>query len=228
MTQRRTVVLPAPLRPTSVTSSPPPTRNDTSRTAWASPYQAERPATTRAGLGMGLSEVSGDDRGIFTDGRIRTLSDDAALLQHDHLVGELRDDAHVVLHEDDGAVATQATNELDRSLDILEPHTRRRLVEQEKAWIERDSQSELERALLSVREASGGPRREIGEADLRKEAARAVMETSEGAFGRPETKAEGRRCLQRERRVLDRGEAIEEAGDLEGACDSAPRDLLRR
>src|SRR5712691_8957730 len=228
MTQRSTVVLPAPLRPTSVTSSPPPTRNDTFRTACASPYQAERSVTSRARLAMRLSEVGDDDRGILTDCRVRALRDDPALLQHDDLVGELGDDAHVVFHEHDRAAHTQATDELDRSPDILEAHSRRRLVEQQETRIERDRQSELERTLLSVWKASRRPRGELIEADVRKEGAGAVVEAAEGAIRHPETEPERRRSLQSERGVLDRGEVIEEARDLERACDTASRDLLRR
>src|SRR6476661_157856 len=46
MTERSSVVLPAPLRPTSVTTSPGATSTDTSVSTRASPYHAERPDTS--------------------------------------------------------------------------------------------------------------------------------------------------------------------------------------
>src|SRR2546427_10286871 len=97
ITHRSSVVLPAPFRPTSVTSSPSPTCSETSRSAWASPYRAERPSTSSAGLGMSLPQVCGDDGGVLADGGVSALRDHAALLQHAHLVGELRPDAHAVV-----------------------------------------------------------------------------------------------------------------------------------
>src|SRR5947209_2372130 len=102
MTHRSSVVLPAPFRPTSVTISPSPTCNDTSRSAWASPYRAERPWSSSAALGMRLPQIGGDDRGVLANDRVAPLRDHAALLQDDHLIRELGDDAHVVLDEHDG------------------------------------------------------------------------------------------------------------------------------
>src|SRR5207244_12803607 len=94
---RRSVVLPAPFRPTSVTSPPSPTCSDTSRSAWASPYSAERPSTSRTGLGMRLPQVRADDGGVLANDRVAPLRDHPPLLADDDLVGELGDDAPGVL-----------------------------------------------------------------------------------------------------------------------------------
>ena len=49
MTERSSVVLPAPLRPTRVTTSPGLTASETSVRTRASPYQAETPWTSSTG-----------------------------------------------------------------------------------------------------------------------------------------------------------------------------------
>src|SRR5258708_24647638 len=98
MRQRSAVVFPAPLRPTRVAISPASARRVTPRSAWASPYQAERPVTSS----IDLPEVRAHHRGVLANGRVRTLRDHLALLQHDDIVRELADHAHVVLDEHDG------------------------------------------------------------------------------------------------------------------------------
>src|SRR2546430_8711157 len=172
MTHRSRVVLPAPFRPTSVTISPSPTCSDTSRNAWASPYRAERPSSSSAALGMRLPEIRGDDRGILADGGVGPLRDHAALLQHDHLVGQLGDDAHVVLDEHDGPAGVSLSDELDRAPDVLDSHACRRLIEKEQPGVERDREGELEGTLLPIRQLARGPVRELRETDLREELVR--------------------------------------------------------
>src|SRR5688572_1427036 len=96
--QRSSVVLPSPLRPTSVTISPSSHPIHTSRRACASPYQADSPST----INMGVSEVGGDDPGVVADLGVRALDQHLAVLQHGHPVGEVGDHVHVVLDQDDG------------------------------------------------------------------------------------------------------------------------------
>src|SRR5690606_3809403 len=97
--QRSSVVLPAPFRPTSVTISPSSTRIDTSRSARASPYQADSPSTRS----IGVPEVGGDDAGVVADLRVRAFHQHLAVLQYGHAVGEAGDHVHVVLDHDHGA-----------------------------------------------------------------------------------------------------------------------------
>src|SRR5438552_6876038 len=228
MTHRSSVVLPAPFRPTSVTSSPSPTCNDTSRSAWASPYLAERSAISSAGLGMRLPEIRGNDRGILAYDGVAALGDHPALLQHDDLVGELGDHTHVVLDEHYGPARVRLSNQVDRAPDVLDAHARGRLVQQKQARVEGDCEGELQRALLPVRKLAGGPAREVSQTDLREELARSVAIALERALGDPEPVADRRRSLERELGVLERGELVEEARDLKGARDPAPRDAFGR
>src|SRR5438477_12795594 len=130
MTQRSSVVLPAPFRPTSVTSSPSPTCSETSRSAWASPYRDESPSTSRTGLGMRLPQVRGHDRGGLPNHGLAALRDHSALLQDDHLVGELGDHSPVVLDEHDGPTRVRLSNKVDRATDVIDSHDRGRIVAQ--------------------------------------------------------------------------------------------------
>src|SRR5256885_5402760 len=127
MTHRSSVVLPAPFLPTSVTTSPCPTCSDTSRSACASPYRADKSSISSTALDMRLPKVRGDDRGVLTDGRVGALRDHATLLQHDHLVGQLGDDTHVVLDEHDRPARARFSDQVDRPPDVLDAHPRGRL-----------------------------------------------------------------------------------------------------
>src|SRR5690349_20765731 len=112
-TDRSSVVLPAPLRPTRITTSPGSTLRSTSLSTFASPYQAESPATCRTCwepwatwsdlLFSGLSEVGGDDLLVVADLVVGALGEDLTGLQHGHGVGQRADDVHVVVDEHDRA-----------------------------------------------------------------------------------------------------------------------------
>src|SRR5262249_37947102 len=101
------VVLPAPLRPCSVTTSPANTLKATPGRMCDSPYQACRPYTVSSGAprsGMADSQVG------FLDGRIGrhrlvvAFAEDAAARQHRDAVGQVGDDAEIVLDHEHGAV----------------------------------------------------------------------------------------------------------------------------
>src|SRR5207237_8557726 len=78
------VVLPAPLRPSSVTTSPGKTSKSTPCRMCDSPYQALSPRTLSSGSGMGRAHVGLHDVGIARDRPVRAL--------REHLAsGEARD-----------------------------------------------------------------------------------------------------------------------------------------
>src|SRR5688572_31849641 len=133
MTDFRVVVLPAPLRPKSVTSSPRPISKPTPWRMCDSPYQACRFSTLSSGS---LSTVSamprpdiGFDHGrIFGHRRVRALGQDRAARQHGDGVGEIGDDGHVVLDHQYGAVTRNRADERGDALDVLLPQARHGLV----------------------------------------------------------------------------------------------------
>src|SRR5439155_13455329 len=207
----------------SVTTSPAAARMLTSRRACASPYHASRPETSS----IGGSEVRRDDGGISLNGPVRPFRDDLPLLQDDHVVRELADHAHVVLHEHDGPTGAHARDELDRPPDVLSAHSRGRLVQQEELRLERERQCELERPLLTVRKMPDRLSSGAGEPDLLEQRSRVRVKAPERRLIAPETKTQARPRLERERDVLDGAQLLEEAGDLERARNAALRDLMR-
>src|ERR1035437_3859851 len=126
MTERSNVVLPAPLRPTRVTTSPACTLKETSARTRASPYQADSPAISS----MSMSQVGGDDLVVQAHVFVASLREDPALLQHRDLIGKAANDVHVVVDEHDGAALGDLLDQRDRAVDVLAAHARRRLVEQ--------------------------------------------------------------------------------------------------
>src|SRR5665213_3708987 len=129
MIARRVVVLPAPLRPSRVTSSPWPTANSMPCSACDSPYQALRSATSSKSA-MTRAHIGFDHLGIGRDGLVIALREDAAAGQYGDDVGEVGDDGQIVLDHQHGAVARCGADERGDPSDILLPEAGHRLVEQ--------------------------------------------------------------------------------------------------
>src|SRR5471032_135462 len=101
MMARIVVVRPAPLRPSSVTTSPSSTWKSTPCSTCDSPYQALRPLISRNGvliryllsvradqLGLRRAHVSLDHRGILRDVGVRALGQQRAALQDRDRIGD--------------------------------------------------------------------------------------------------------------------------------------------
>src|SRR5438105_9604907 len=95
------VVLPAPLRPSSVTTSPARTSKLTPCSTWDSPYQACNPSTDSNGAPLTSSmadpEIGFAHCRIGRDRCVVAFGEDAAAGQHRDAVGEIRNDAEIVL-----------------------------------------------------------------------------------------------------------------------------------
>src|SRR5688572_19448005 len=97
------VVLPAPLRPSSVTTSPVRTSKSTPCSTWHSPYQALSPLTARSDSGMRLAQISLDHQRVGGHRPVIALGQDLAPLQHRDGVREVGHHREVVLDHEDGA-----------------------------------------------------------------------------------------------------------------------------
>src|ERR1700733_4000743 len=96
------VVLPAPLRPSSVTTSPSATSKSTPCSTWLSPYQAFSPAIFSAELsGIRGPQIGGDHFGVLRHGGVVALGQHAAPGQHRDPVAESLHDGQVVLDHQD-------------------------------------------------------------------------------------------------------------------------------
>src|SRR5687767_3322598 len=104
MIVRRQVVLPAPLRPSSMVSEFGGTEKSTPCRMWycpmrvLTPRSSRRSGTSDAQIGF-LNDRRGDDLGRLAVG------DELALVQHDDAVGERPDHVHLVLDQQDGLLA---------------------------------------------------------------------------------------------------------------------------
>src|SRR3954469_17214584 len=141
------VVLPAPLRPSSVTSSPRRTSIFMPCRTWDSPYQAWRSWVVSAAAVAGAAVVTGSimcrphvglhDLGILRDRRVVALGEDLAARQHRDRVAQIGHHAEVVLDHDDRPVGGDLADQLADPADVLVAHARHRLVEQHGLGVER-------------------------------------------------------------------------------------------
>ena len=159
------VVLPAPLRPSSVTTSPPRTSKSTPCRTCDSPYQALRSRTRAAARPRRRARHGGAAATAVRHGplpgrparrpdsstrRVVALGQDLAAREHGDVVGQRRDDRQVVLDHQHGAVRRDAADQRGDALDVLVRHAGGRLVEQHHLRIERERRRDLERALAAV------------------------------------------------------------------------------
>ena len=121
-----------------------------------------------------------------------------------------------------------ARDQRDHALRFLRPHAGHRLVEQHQLRLRGEREADLERALLAVaRACSPTCDALVAETDLGGDA-RALRRTARvsRAHRPPEREARAAARLHREREVVEHGEAPEDAGDLVAARE-ARRDALR-
>src|SRR2546425_7908604 len=116
-TARRVVVFPAPLAPRMVVMPPVSTAKCRPWSTLIPPYCACRlSASRRAGMGSVLaSEVGLDHVRVLLDLGGRALRDLPPEVEHDHAVGDLHHEAHVVLHEEHGHAPLIANAAQDRA-----------------------------------------------------------------------------------------------------------------
>src|SRR5262245_10135323 len=156
------VVLPAPLRPSSVTTSPENTSKSTPCRMCDSPYQACRPPTVRSGAprpgsAMADPQVGFLDGGIGRHRLVVAFRQDAAARQHRDAVGQVGDDAEIVLDHEHGAVGRHRLDQRRDAVDVLVAHAGGGLVEQHHGRVERQRGGDLERALASIGQLHRGP-----------------------------------------------------------------------
>src|SRR5262245_47906745 len=104
MTERRVVVLPAPLRPSRVTSSPRATSKSTPCKIWDSPYHACNPSTLSSVSAMAGPDIGFDDGGIPGHRIVGPFGQHLAARQHGDGVGEISHNRHVVFHHQHSTV----------------------------------------------------------------------------------------------------------------------------
>src|SRR4029077_7777488 len=110
MMARRVVVLPAPLRPSKVTTSPWRTAKLIPCRMWDSPYQACRSSTPSrccavpAGSGMAGPQIRFHDVGVLRDGAVIALGEYAATGQYRDDIGEVSHHRQIMLDHQNRSV----------------------------------------------------------------------------------------------------------------------------
>src|ERR1700722_7293725 len=144
------VVLPAPLRPSNVTTSPSRTAKSTPCRMWLSPYQAFSPLIFSIapsgiapsgipGSGMGElgAEIGGDHLGVFRYLGVVALSQHAAAGKHGDGVAKPFHHGQVMFHHQNGPANADAADQFDDAVDVAMRHAGGRLVEQQHFRLQR-------------------------------------------------------------------------------------------
>src|SRR5436190_1146882 len=151
------------LRPRSVTTSPESTSKLAPCNTCDSPYQACSPSTARSGASVGLSitdsEISLAHGRIGGHGRIVALCEHTSAREHRDAVREIGNDTEVMLDHENGAAGGDSLDQGADTLDVLVPHARHGLVEQQHFRVERQCRGNLQGALAAVRQFN---RRSLG------------------------------------------------------------------
>src|SRR6266852_1775243 len=120
------VVLPAPLRPSSVTTSPAMTSNVAPWSTCDSPYHACSPSTESSGAPSGSSmadpEIGFAHERVRRDRLVVALGQHSPAREHRDAVGEVGDHAEIVLDHQHGAVGGDRFDQRADALDVLVSH----------------------------------------------------------------------------------------------------------
>src|ERR1700716_1108258 len=169
ITDFKVVVLPAPLRPSRVTTSPAFTLKLMPCRMCDSPDQACRSETDSTSAPAGFAAAAS---AIFTSGmtgpqigfldalvsgkvRVVAFGEHVTARQNRDDVGEGGDHAQIVLDHQDGVLRRDALDQRGDLVDVLVAHAGHRLVEQHHFRIERQRGCDLERALAAIGHLDG-------------------------------------------------------------------------
>src|SRR5256885_12294282 len=130
------VVLPAPLRPTRVTSSPLRTSRSTPWRTWDSPYQAWSLPTESSASGMLRPQIGGDHGRILRDAQVVAFGEHLAAGEYSDALGEAGDHAEVVLDHPHRSTVPPALDQRREGLHAPVPHPRRRPTAEHEPRIE--------------------------------------------------------------------------------------------
>src|SRR5207302_2903197 len=174
--ERSVVVLPAPLAPRMATIDPGSTDTETPCSALIAPYPAWTSVSSSSAIFFRRSEVGRNHPLVFLHFARRPLRDLLAEVEGPHLVGELHDEVHVMLHDQQRQVVA-LLNVLDQSDQVghlLVVEASCRLVEEEQPGVAGEAAGELDGLEGSERQAGDGSVGEVGDADVLENRQRAL------------------------------------------------------
>src|SRR5438445_175504 len=181
------VVLPAPLRPSSVTTSPTKTSKLAPWSTWDSPYQAWSPSTASSGGRLGRSmadpEIGLAHQRVGRNRLVVAFGEHSATREHRDAIGKVGDHAEVVLDHQHRASGSDRLDERADAIDIFVTHAGHRFVEQEHFRVERQCGCDLQGTLATVWQFNRRPTGEGRQADIGDERHGAVVEDAGALLG---------------------------------------------
>ena len=138
------------------------------------------------------------------------------------MIGQIGHHRQIVLDHQHGAVGGDALDQLRDAVDVLMPHARRRLVEQQHFRIERQRGGDLERALAAIGQFDRQPVGKRGQTDIGDQFHRPLVELVEHGGRAPEIQRAAAQALQRDAHVFQDRHVREHGGDLERAHQPKP------
>src|SRR5262249_42406515 len=229
------VVRPAPLRPTSETTSPSPTSSVTPRRMCAGPrkvFMASTSSSTRLSFAvLSRKRDAKKDVGdvlVRLDRFRRAVGEEFALMHHDDAVRVPKHHVHVVLDDDRGhGAGTHNRRHGVHDLRLVaRAHPARRLVEKEQFRTQRIGNGDVEQLALALRQTAGRHGALAGKTELAKHV--------EGLPADVLVVVRKRRdlhhlALARENRqcdIVEDRKRVEQIDDLEAAGDARPDALV--
>src|SRR5512144_486008 len=224
----KSVVFPAPFAPMIVTISPGFMCSDTRRRTLKLPY----PASRFRSLSIVLPQVDPDNLRIVLDGAGRVVGDLFAVGEDDDLVGNVHDQGHIVLDDQDGDAEVPDPGDEPRQVSGLahvEPGSG--LIQKKHRRLARERAGKFDRALLAVGKTHGVGRGKAADTH--------EVHDLEGLYpdlllltpGPGEVQHAGDEPgtayhVASHHDVLEGGHVRKEPDVLEGARQAAPRDLM--
>src|ERR1700674_2506920 len=156
MIVRKVVVLPAPLRPSSMVSPPRGTASSTPCKIWYGPMWVLTLSSCSSGAASDIGDTKigflhhrrGDHAGGLAVGH------QLAVVQHDDAVGERAHHVHLVFDQQNGPVAARLdlVDKIEDHRHLVNAHAGGWLVEHEDGRAQRQKNRNLELALIAVRQ----------------------------------------------------------------------------
>src|SRR3954468_11236192 len=169
---RIVVVFPAPLAPSSTTTSPSSTRRSRPRSTCTGPYAASSPSTSSRVVIATPSlssapEVGLDDALVVLHHSRGAFGDLASEVEDDDLVGDAHHELHVMFDEQDRQteLVAQATDRLAELVDLGVGQPGRWFIEEEQPWLGGHRPRQFDPLERAIRQPDGGPKCQRGEAE---------------------------------------------------------------
>src|SRR5262245_23654926 len=223
------VVRPAPLRPTSETTSPSSTPTVTPRRMCAGPRAVFTASTS--GSSCFTFAISGRQRRaekdvgdilVRLDLRRSPVGQEFAFVHHDDAVRVAEHHVHVVLDDNGryGAGANDRRHGIHDLRLLARAHPARRLVEEEEFWTQRIGHGDVEQLALALRQAAGRHAALAVETEPAEDVEGLAADVLVMVRKRRDPRALALAREDRQRNIVENAKPVEQIDDLEAARDA--------